>query len=329
MSLTNAQYDAIMREYERRSLSAQRQHADHIQELTDHLPGYREADQALTDLAIQGALRRSGDPQADLSSLKSRMAALEQEKKQLMQQAGYPADYADIHYHCSDCRDTGYIGAKKCHCFQQMVVDLFYTQETDRAASLSESFEDFRLDLYPDTPVSADSPVTMRQAMEKALTTCREYTLHFDDPLARKNLLFFGGVGLGKTFMSRCIAQELRRRGYTVLYNSASDFFTRLADETFHRYGSEGSDLAEQMISCDLLILDDLGTEMSNSFVSSSLFDLLNRRMALGKPMLFSTNLTLRELGGTYSERCISRIFSSFTLLPFYGKDIRLKLRLD
>ncbi len=328
MSLTNAQYDTVMREYGRRAGAAQRTQADHVRQLTEHLPGYREADQDLTDLAVQGALLRSADPQADLTEIKARMAMLEQKKRDLLLQSGYPDDYAEIQYCCSDCRDTGYIGEKKCHCFQQMVVDLFYTQQTDRMSSMSESFENFRLDLYPERPLSEGSASTVRDAMSHTLQVCREYAQHFDDPDKRSNLLFFGGVGLGKTFLSRCIAQQLQRSGYTVLYNSAADFFSRLADETFHRGSGEGSDLAVQMITCDLLILDDLGTELTNSFVSSSLFDLLNRRMALGRPLLFSTNLSLKELSETYSERCISRILGSFTMLPFYGDDIRLKLRL-
>ena len=192
--------------------------------------------------------------------------------------------------------------------------------ELSLLACEEHTFRDFRLEYYPETndPKYGASP---RAIMTRILDICRKYAAGFT--LNSGNLLFNGGTGLGKTMLSACIAREVAEKGYSVAYESAPHLFAKLEKDRFHP--DEDSALAvAKLKNCDLLIVDDLGTELPGNFVVSALYTLLNDRLLAGKPMLISTNLNIDEIHGRYSPQIASRLQGSFQLLPFVGEDIRV-----
>ncbi len=318
MGLTNTQYDELMREYSRRQNKVQRELDERRQEAYAKLPALSRLDSERADLAMQETLARlDGRPASDIAPLIRRISA---QKVQILTDAGYAADYLDPQYTCPDCQDTGYINGEKCHCFEELAIERFYGQ-SQLAASPEETFAHFRLDYYPDelTPNGKSIRDLMRSNYERCLRFAQEFDTH------SQSLLFTGGVGLGKTFLSHAIAQYLTATRHSVMYYSAYELFHQLSEETF---GDGELAISAYLGSCDLLIIDDLGTEMTNSFVNASLFQILNNRIAAGKSTIISTNLSPAALNDLYSERSISRILSSFTILPFYGKDIRILKKL-
>ena len=256
------------------------------------------------------------------------MISYQARRASLLQEAGFPADYLEPVYRCPDCRDTGYIGNEKCHCFRQAIIDLLYMQSNLRETLKSENFSAFSLDYYPDLVPDALTGLTARQTAEHALKTSLNFVRNFDH--AFENLFLYGDTGLGKTFLSHCIAKELIESTHSVIYFSAFRLFELFADSTFGRTDSASQQELEQHIfECDLLIIDDLGTELVNSFVSSQLFLVLNERILRRKSTLISTNLSLGTFADTYSERIFSRISSTYTMLRLIGDDIRIQKKLS
>ena len=279
------------------------------------------------DDAENGGVQEAADPSSEKSlSLRDALKQISRKRALLLKEHGYPADSLELHYFCPDCKDTGYIGSERCHCFRQAAIDLLYRSSgmTDRIRR--ECFENFELSCYPADKMVPYTGVPIREHMKQVLEECRSYADDFD----RKggNLLFYGNTGLGKTFLSHCIASRLLENAHSVVYLSAADLFKVLADQAFGKRQASSS-LPEEdtgyLSACDLLIIDDLGTEITNSFVVSALFTLLNERMETGKSIIISTNLQLQALADLYSERIFSRISSGFRLLAFYGDDIRIR----
>lgn len=324
MGLTNSQYDQLMREYSRQQTASQHELAQRRAAIYRKLPELAalEADYASCAVASVEA-RFSGDEKA-AGQLRRNMRQLAARKEALLAEGGYAPSDLEPRYQCADCRDTGYIGREKCHCFRQKAVDLFYTQSGLRSILQRENFSAFSFDYYSDADVDPQTQMTPRQNMHRIVKRCREFLAHFDEGAG--NLLFYGGTGLGKTFLSHCIARELIETAHSVIYHSSQELFSALAKETFSRSSpGEDASFAEYLLDCDLLIIDDLGTELTNAFVSSQLFFLLNERIGRGKSMIISSNLSLAGLVETYSERIFSRISSSFALLGFFGDDIRIQ----
>ncbi len=229
-----------------------------------------------------------------------------------------------MRYRCSDCRDTGYIGGARCHCFRQAAVDLLYLQSNLRDVLKRENFSFFRLDYYSTDITDPLTGLSARQTAQRALETCRRFAQNFGSSF--ENLFLYGDTGLGKTFLAHCVAKELLENAHSVVYFSAFRLFELFADSAFGRREESGEPAMEQHIfDCDFLIIDDLGTELVNSFVSSELFHLINERLLHRRSTLISTNLALAAFADTYSERVFSRISSNYTMLKMIGEDIRLK----
>ncbi len=330
MSLTNEQYDAIRQEYARRLAGAHRLQQERIKEVYQALPALGQIDAQKSDLVISAAKASLLGKRQEKESVSRQIAQLSRQAEDLLTEAGYPADYLAMPYTCSDCGDTGYIGNRKCHCFETLVTQMYYADPGVSGITGEEDFADFRLDYYPETMYKRtgdrEETIRPREMMERHLRTCIRFARCFDSGpgTASPSLLLTGGVGLGKTFLSRCIAGEVMRSGHSVVYVSAAEQFRRLSDRFFSNE-SAYSDTLDHLAGCDLLIIDDLGTEVTNKVTSSILFQLLNRRIDDEKSTIISTNLDLQALSGTYSERSMSRIAGTFTILPFYGEDIRLK----
>ena len=272
---------------------------------------------------ISSALARGTDPLPAIRVLRDENLQLQRERVQLLASLGYPADWLEEKPACTQCGDTGYVQGGVCPCLRA-----YYAREQlaelSRLLPLGEdSFETFSFDWY-DSTVQPAFGVSPRENMERNFDVCRDYAYQFDR--GGGNLLLSGGTGLGKTFLSACIARVVSENGFSVVYDTAASVFSRFEDAKFRR-DDGGSEDADRCMKCDLLILDDLGTEMTTAFVQSALYQLLNGRLLAGKSTIISTNLDPDQIGRRYSAQIMSRLEGEFELLPFTGQDIRLLKR--
>lgn len=268
--------------------------------------------------AAQAAFLQGGDGRELLE--KARLENLElQQERAILAMENFEEGYLDDSPICDKCGGSGYIGSNMCECLTELC-----RQEQKKEVSVlsgsREAFNQFRLDYYPDRidPKYGASPRTI---MERNLKICRTYALTFAPSAG--NLLFVGGTGLGKTFLSACIARAVADRGYSVVYESAGHLFGKLEQAKFSP-SEEARREAARFSECDLLILDDLGTEMPGQFVTAAFYTLLNDRILAGKPMVISTNLNIDEAARRYSPQIASRLQGSFQGLTFVGEDIRI-----
>ncbi len=268
--------------------------------------------------AAQAAFLQGNDGRELLE--KARLENLElQQERAILAMENFEEGYLDDSPICDKCGGSGYIGSNMCECLTELC-----RQEQKKEVSVlsgsREAFNQFRLDYYPDRidPKYGASPRTI---MERNLKICRTYALTFAPSAG--NLLFVGGTGLGKTFLSACIARAVADRGYSVVYESAGHLFGKLEQAKFSP-SEEARREAARFTECDLLILDDLGTEMPGQFVTAAFYTLLNDRILAGKPMVISTNLNIDEAARRYSPQIASRLQGSFQGLTFVGEDIRI-----
>ena len=268
--------------------------------------------------AAQAAFLQGNDGRELLE--KARLENLElQQERAILAMENFEEGYLDDSPICDKCGGSGYIGSNMCECLTELC-----RQEQKKEVSVlsgsREAFNQFRLDYYPDRidPKYGASPRTI---MERNLKICRTYALTFSPSAG--NLLFVGGTGLGKTFLSACIARAVADRGYSVVYESAGHLFGKLEQAKFSP-SEEARREAARFTDCDLLILDDLGTEMPGQFVTAAFYTLLNDRILAGKPMVISTNLNIDEAARRYSPQIASRLQGSFQGLTFVGEDIRI-----
>lgn len=320
MPLQNFQYDTIMREYSRKQAENRRLLEEHRQEAYDRIPRLREIDSEVASLSAAKARSMISGLDRSLEDLKAAISLLAQEREALLALNGYPSDYLEMHYTCSHCQDTGYIGSKKCSCFHRAEIQLLYTQSNLNEILKKENFDHFSFDYYSDTMKNEATGLTERETARRAYDIARGFVRNFDSSF--ENLFLYGDTGVGKTFLSHCIAHDLLESAHCVMYFSAFDLFELLADSKFSRDKTEGQ---EFVFDSDLLIIDDLGTELTNSFVSSQLFLCINERIMRRKSTIISTNLKLENFSDTYSERTFSRIASNYRMVKLEGKDIRIQ----
>lgn len=268
--------------------------------------------------AAQAAFLQGGDGRELLE--KARLENLElQQERAILAMENFEEGYLDDSPICDKCGGSGYIGSNMCECLTELC-----RQEQKKEVSVlsgsREAFNQFRLDYYPDR-IDTKYGASPRTIMERNLKICRTYALTFAPSAG--NLLFVGGTGLGKTFLSACIARAVADRGYSVVYESAGHLFGKLEQAKFSP-SEEARREAARFSECDLLILDDLGTEMPGQFVTAAFYTLLNDRILAGKPMVISTNLNIDEAARRYSPQIASRLQGSFQGLTFVGEDIRI-----
>lgn len=322
MALTNPQYDAIMRMYNERQLRHQREQQEHIRIAYEKIPRLAEIDAEIASLSVRKAKAMlNGDASMDLD-LNAAIRDRSQERAALLSMHGYPADYLELTYDCPLCRDTGYInGTQKCACFKKAAVDLLYRQSNVEELLKAENFSQFSLDYYSDSLTSTGTPLTSREAAAAALEKARRSSAI---SARRLKSLLLRRHRCRKTFLSHCIARELIEQSFCVIYFTAFDLFDLFARYTFSS-SEEAKDAHANIFDCDLLIIDDLGTELTNSFVSSQLFLCINERILRKKSTIISTNLPLDRFMETYSERTFSRISSNYTIIKLFGNDIRIQ----
>ena len=298
--------------------SENRQHLDLAYQ---RVPRIREIDHELRVTmakTAQAAFLAGSDGREALLALREQNRGLRQEREALAREF-FEEGFLDETPICSICGGTGYVGAHMCECLMELC-----RQEQKREVSIlsgsRDSFSHFDLLLYPDR-VDPKFGVSPRTIMEKNLRDCRNYAMFFS--LKSDNMLFSGNTGLGKTFLSACIARTVADRGYSVAYESASHFFTKMERAKFER-DEQARQETEAAMAADLLIVDDLGTEMPGQFTSVALYTLINDRLLAGKPTIISTNLTTEEIGRRYTPQIASRLRGSYKRVPFLGDDIRI-----
>lgn len=240
-------------------------------------------------------------------------------RKALLKGAGFPEDYLDVKYTCEICKDTGYNKEFYCQCYRKLIRDVA-RQELGANSPLKKcTFDSFRLDRYPEV-VDSVIGINQREHMKSNFQYCKEYAENFttDAP----GIFMYGKTGLGKTHLSLAIANEVIDRGYDVYYGSVQSIMDKLEGEHFGRLPREDS-IKEDILTCDLLIIDDLGTEFSTQFTNAELYNIINSRILSSLPTVVSTNLSLDEIAERYSQRVASRIIGSSDAVYFCGKDIR------
>jgi DNA replication protein DnaC len=326
MALSNTQYNILLRRYEAKQLENQHILMERVQAVYQEIPRLAEIDQIISSLSIQQAKKLIDGNDAALTELRSQLGELICEKKKLLASHGYPNDYFEPPYGCPDCQDTGYIGNQKCHCFRQAAIDLVYTQSNIRQILDIENFQHFSFDYYSEDQLNPATGLSSLATAQNAVHTCLEFVKTFDSEF--RNLFFYGDTGIGKTYLSNCVAKELLDSGHSVIYFTASSLFHILEKNTFGREQHSSGDY-QNIFECDLLIIDDLGTELSNSFTVSQFFLCLNERILRRKSTIISTNLALGQLAEIYSERTFSRISSSYTMMKLFGNDIRIQKKLQ
>lgn len=326
MALSNSQYDGIMRIYEQRQSDNEYRLRRRYEKVYSQIPEFKKIDDAISSLSVEKAKKLLEGDESALDAFKSDMSKLTEKKRLLLEQNNLPADYLELHYTCPDCRDTGYVGAEKCHCLKKAAIDLLYEQSNLQGVLEHENFSTCSLAYYSNSHIDPLTGRSSRESMLTALDTCRKFVDTFSTDFC--NILLYGDTGVGKTFLSHCIAKELIESSYSVIYFSASRLFTLLAQETFGKKEFTADDAHTHIYDCDLLIIDDLGSELSNSFTASQLFTVLNERILRNKSTVISTNLALEDIKSIYSERIFSRISSSYIMLRLTGDDIRIQKKL-
>lgn len=340
MGITNSQYDALMRVYEKRRIDNHHVEEARREKAYEMIPELGQLDKAVASLSVQTlkSSLASGDGSAQSMSASFRAhlkeaagGMLPQERRALLlREHGFPENYLDSVYTCPDCRDTGWIGGKHCHCLEKEIISLFYTQSGLSGILQKENFDTFDLSYYRKDLMDEKTGKSSYEIMSGALGTCRTFAQQFQRGAEKNSLLLTGAAGRGKTFLTHCIAKELIDKGHSVIYYSAGELFDLIAKNRFGRAQEEDDQMPDDLYlsGCDLLIIDDLGTELTNSFVGTALFQLLNTRILRGRGIVISTNLSPSEIGKVYSDRISSRIMENFILVRVFGEDIRILKRI-
>ena len=323
MALSNSQYDAIMREYGRQQIENHHKLEERRQEIYARLPVVRQLEAEIAERSVACAKKLLEGDKSVLDRLKEDLRDLREQKALIIRAAGYPDDYLELHYRCPDCRDTGLVDGRKCHCFLQAQMKLLHAQSNLEDVLERENFKALSYEYYDDTEILPQLGITNAAYMRRVVAGCKEFVRVFDKK--HDNLLFTGSTGVGKTFLTNCIARELMDDFHSVIYLTASDLFDVFSRNKFDYDNAEDmKDMYRFILDCDLLIIDDLGTELNNSFTSSRLFYCINERMNMSRSTIISTNLTLARLRDSYTDRVTSRIMSGYRIIPLYGGDIRL-----
>lgn len=295
------------------------------EEIYSKFPEIKDIENLTNKLCIQlsiSAFKPIPNRDEYLEELKEKITDLRIKKSELLVSRGYDMDYLKTKYQCAKCKDTGFIGPTRCECYKPKLIKLYYENSELNQSLATNNFANFKYEYYSTskTPGNIKSP---RENIQEVIKVTMYFIEKFDTN--KDNLLFYGNSGTGKTFLTHCIAKTLLDRGYLVIYRTAEDLIRNLRETKLQN----NYELEELLINCDLLIIDDLGTEQLSNFTKTELFNLLNKRILKNKRMVISTNFTLDSLSHTYSERITSRLFGNFTLCKFYGEDIRMKINLN
>ncbi|MBQ8528051.1 MAG: ATP-binding protein [Lachnospiraceae bacterium] len=307
-------YKLITREYEQIQTENRHLLSERKEEVYSAIPEYKKISDTVSSLCVaQGKKMLQGDHDA-LDEMKKELQILTEKKASLLSSHGYPSNYLEPIYNCHSCHDTGYLpDNSKCSCLKKRLFFYLYKQSGLAKLIETENFDHLSLEYY-----DGEDRVKFEKAVQNARIFIEEFGSHY------RNLFFCGTVGTGKSFLSCCIAKELLEQNYNVIYFSANALFQKISELTFGSKDKEALSLFKNdLIGCELLIIDDLGTEIVNSFVSSELFTILNERDLHRHSTIISSNLTIEEIRDYYSDRLFSRMISNYDFYKFTGQDIR------
>ncbi len=325
MGFNRENYRRIKREYEGKAFKAQEEAQGRKRELALRYPDIKDIDDKLSSTGLkifEATVRMKGEAlEREISRLKDENAELCQKRKTLLEKYGYSSDYTDVKYECSDCSDSGFIGLYMCKCMKAKLIMAGYESSGIGSLIRTKTFDNY------DPCYQKDDRAVSNGKMVASF--CRKYAEEFSD--GSPNLLFIGGTGLGKTHLSAAITGTVIGRGYDAVCETAQNLFSDFEYERFNRpylRDENQEDRTARYFECDLLIIDDLGTEMTNQFTVSCLYNIINTRLNKGRSVIINTNLTRDELKKRYSDRITSRLFGEFLPIIFVGRDMR-ELKLD
>ncbi len=323
MALKNHQYDAVMRSYQRKQLHNKHILDERYEEVYGRIPELADLDRQEASSALScGEDMIRGDAGAK-DRLAEELERIRLRREALLAQAGYDPAYLEPVYDCPLCRDTGRLpDGARCQCFLQEAREVLYSESGHRKQYEAENFSTFDLSFYDDDQPDARTGKTPRETAIEALKTAKAFVEEF--PSGGKNLFLYGQTGVGKSFLANCIGGSLTDRLYSVTHYDAPRFFEVLADYQFRAGDSDSAGEAyDDIMDCDLLILDDLGAELTNQFVISGLCRVVDARLLQKKATVITSNLELKDLQAAYLDRTFSRLISGYTFIRLTGKDIR------
>lgn len=315
-------YDTVTAQLSARRTAANQTARLHRAEVAEKCPRALEIEREIAQAGLQAAriiTAGSTDVRQQIEALGRRNLAQQQALAEALRDAGFPADYMDPPYRCTDCCDEGYIDGQMCHCMKQLLRMESYRRLNELSPMALCDFSNFDLNYYP-TEVDSKTRLQPRRVMADVLAYCRDYADHFS--LQSGNIFMSGATGLGKTHLSLAIARAAIDRGFGVVYGSAQNFMLQVEKEHFGR-ATIDTDIERNLLSCDLLILDDLGTEFITQYVTSTIYNLINTRLMCNRPTIISSNLSFGELEQRYTQRVLSRIMGGYRTLRFLGRDVR------
>lgn len=321
MGYNKENYARIRQEYQGKNLQAKKDAEERRLALHRLYPELEKIDRLLSNTGVN-ILRESTK---GAEGLDERIAKLRAENEELLSaraaylaSIGYPADYTSVKYDCTECSDTGFVGTHMCECMKRALVAAGYQSSGLGNLIKTQSFDTFSLDYYKDSKEAYDN-------MKIVIELCKRYVDGFSQT-SGKSMLLVGKAGLGKTHLSTAVAKAVIEKGFDVVYETAQNILADFEYERFNRsYGDTSAVRTDKYFECDLLIIDDLGTEVANQFTVACLYNVINTRLNNSKSMIVSTNLSQKEIIDRYGERINSRLFGEFMALHFVGKDIRLK----
>ena len=325
MHTRNDYTDRILAQYDEKRRNARYALDERRTQVYDKCPGVKELELRVARDSFERGKRSILLGESDaLNGLEEANRELAAQKEKLLVENGFPADYLKMRYECDICKDTGYIGNDRCDCFKKALSKLLLKDSNMESLLEEENFETFDTSLFSNDPADRDPVlgVTPYENIMTVLGKAKRFVESFDSE--HGNILIYGPTGVGKTFLSSCIAKALIDTSHSVLYHSATGLFSALEAA---RFGSENRDAAKKeeahIFECDMLVIDDLGSEFYTQFTASSLFNVINERQLAGRSTVISTNLSFDDIIFNYSERTYSRICKHYDLYKILGTDLR------
>lgn len=313
-------YEKVLKNYSNKQENLEIIKLERQKEVYKNIPIIEKIDQKIRETAIDASFRILKGQNVDITS---ELEDLEEAKTANLLANGYPEDYLEKIYECPKCKDKGFIGKEECSCFKQEITREFYKMSNLDKLLQKQNFETFDFNIFSNKidDLEEISPLENIKIIRRA---SEKFIRNFDDT-DELNLLFYGTTGLGKTFMVNSIAKELLDLGYTVVYQTAHNLMSVIEEYKFSKTEDilEAKKKYDYLLEADLLIIDDLGTESTNTFSTSEIFNLLNSRDILDKKVLISTNLTPADIAKTYTDRVYSRLLDKFNVYKFIGQDLR------
>lgn len=329
MKLSNSDYELIMRDYDSKQYKSNTLLLERKAKLYETVPEIKEIENELASesaaLAKKSASLTNEEFKELARLLTEKKERAQTEKQRLMEENGFPTDYLTDIFECPSCKDTGYADGKKCHCFEKKARLLLKNRELLSKLPSNARFSLFREDYYSADDVSEETGKTSRDNALAALSLAKDFVSRFGEE--KENMLIFGNTGTGKTFLASCIANEIAEAGHSVSFVTAFQFFGLLEKLAFHKSDTDYSKVEDSvhfLLSSDLLVLDDIGTEIINSFTLTKLYEFINDRILNGKSTLITTNFDPQTINKVYGERILSRLAGNYSFIKLTGSDIRL-----